>query len=204
MFASNSPAVIHSHIHCTILHKYIYSNSLTLPSLTFYAPPPRASRGSEIHVFLVIERNSREARSTPLLKVFLWTWRCTTFNSIPIIIFDQYWPIRKSHQIVHSQFVKWERSIVPIISCYLPPFITSPLAFLLTIEGHLPKMDHSWPPLQATPFVRVKMTLSSLRTRKGKMKEEEFTCHYCLKSQISNLYFNSVKKLIRFFVTYKV
>ena len=142
-------------------------------------PPHRASGGSEIHVFLVIERNSREARSIPLLKIFLWTWRCTTFNSIPIIIFDQYWPIRKSHQIIHSQFVKWERSIVPIILCYLPPFITSPLAFLLTIERHLPKMDHSWPPPQATPFVRVKLTLSSLRTRKGKKKEEEFTCHYC-------------------------
>ena len=182
---------------------YIYSNSLSLPSLTFYAP--RASRGSEIHVFLVIERNSREARSTPLLKVFCGPDGAhATFNSIPIIIFDQYWPIRKSHQIIHSQFVKWERSIAPIISCYLPPFITSPLACLLTTERHLPKMDHSWPPPQATPFVRVKLTLSSLKTRKGKMKEEEFTCHYCLKSQISNLYFNTVKKFIRFFVTYKV
>ena len=31
----------------------IYSNSLPLPSLTFYGPPPRASWGSVIHVFLV-------------------------------------------------------------------------------------------------------------------------------------------------------
>ena len=52
--------------------------------------------------------------------------------------------------------------------CYLPLFITSPLAFLLTMEWHLPKMDHSWLPLQAIPFVRVKLTLRSLRTRKGK------------------------------------
>ena len=31
----------------------IYSNSLPLPSLTFYGPPPWASRVSAIHVFLV-------------------------------------------------------------------------------------------------------------------------------------------------------
>ena len=31
----------------------IYSNSLPLPSLTFYGPPPRASRRSAIHLFLV-------------------------------------------------------------------------------------------------------------------------------------------------------
>ena len=31
----------------------IYSNSLPLPSLTFYGPSPRASRGSAIQVFLV-------------------------------------------------------------------------------------------------------------------------------------------------------
>ena len=34
----------------------IYSNSLPLPSLIFYGPsPPRASRGSAIHVFLVLD-----------------------------------------------------------------------------------------------------------------------------------------------------
>ena len=31
----------------------IYSNSLPVPSLIFYGPPPRASRGSAIHVFLI-------------------------------------------------------------------------------------------------------------------------------------------------------
>ena len=41
----------------TILHMYIYSNSLPLPSLTFHVPPPRASRGSAIHVFLVYSFN---------------------------------------------------------------------------------------------------------------------------------------------------
>ena len=70
---------------------YIYSNSLSLPSLTFYAP--RASRGSEIHVFLVIERNSREARSTPLLKIFCGpdgTQRSVAFLSLFLISTDQY------------------------------------------------------------------------------------------------------------------
>ena len=42
----------------TILHMYIYSNSLPLPSLTFHVPPPpRASWGSAIHVFLVYSFN---------------------------------------------------------------------------------------------------------------------------------------------------
>ena len=37
-----------------------YSNSLPLPSLTFYGPPPppRASRGFAIHVFLVSNVNA--------------------------------------------------------------------------------------------------------------------------------------------------
>ena len=72
---------------------HVHLLQFSLPSIPDILCPPRASRGSEIHVFLVIERNSREARSTPLLKVFCGpdgAQRSIAFLSLFLISTDQY------------------------------------------------------------------------------------------------------------------